>query len=213
MEKKNQVLMSVLGVFALVIVTVGVSYAFFTYTRTSQYENTVTAGSLDFGFTDESQAAVTLENAMPIANATAEATSTTTDNVAVYDFKVAYNTTGAIDTTYTITLVEEGTGTLNKDLVKVALFENGTNLGTKTLTNALATNWVTDKVITSGTTNTYSLRMWIDASVAGFAATDNTTGIIVDGDNYTHDGQTVTWSEAGKTVSVKVRVDATGTAK
>lgn len=212
MEKKNQVLMSVLGVFALVIVTVGVSYAFFTYTRTSENAGTITTGSLDFGFTETSGQKLTLQNVMPIANATAEATSASTENVTVYDFAVAYNTTGDLTTTYDITLVEEGTGTLNKDMVKVALFENGTNLGTKTLTDALATNWVEGKTITNGTTNNYSLRMWVDAAVAGFAATDNATGTIVDGTNYTHDGQTVEWSENGKTVSVKIRVDARGNA-
>lgn len=214
MEKKNQVLMSVLGVFALVIVTVGVSYAFFTYTRTSQYENTINAGSLDFGFTDTSSAVTTLENALPIADATAEGTVSTTNNVAVYDFEVAYNTTGDIATNYDITLVEVGETTLSDTMVKVALLENGNNLGTKTLADALTTKWVQNKTITTGTTNKYSLRMWISSAAAGFDASDDADGIIENGLNYTtEDGQIVNWSENGKTASVKIRVDARGTAQ
>lgn len=217
MEKKNQVLMTVLGVFALVIVTVGVSYAFFTYSRTSTNTGTVTAGSLDFGFTETASQNVTLENALPIANATAEGVDATTQNVAVYDFKVAYNTTGDITTKYDINIVKQNDATLDEKYVKIALFENGANLGTKTFTEAtVAGAYVDDKEISSGTTNTYKLKMWLDADVAGFDADDNGTGTLTpsEGDNYTaEDGQTATAAWAGKTISVKVQVNATGTSK
>jgi len=216
MEKKNQVLMTVLGVFALVIVTVGVSYAFFSYTRTSTNQPSITTGSLDFGFTETASQSVALEDALPIANATAEAVTATTNNVAVYDFAVNYNTSGDIVTTYDINIVKQA-GDLDEKFVKVALFENGSNLGTKTFADAtVAGAYVNDKEIASGATNQYKLKMWIDAAVAGFNANDNGSGTLTPGadDNYTaEDGQTATAAWAGKSISVKVQVTATGTAQ
>lgn len=207
--------MTVLGVFALVIVTVGVSYAFFTYTRTSTNTGTITTGSLDFGFTEETQT-INLENAMPIANATAAAVTSSTNNVAVYDFKVAYNTTGDVTTTYDIDILKQDGATLDEKFVKVELTKDGATLGTKTFTEAIVVGAFGKNVaINDGETHVYKLRMWIDSAVAGFDANDNSTGTLTpsEGDNYTSaDGQTATAAWAGKTIAIKVKVSATGTA-
>ena len=98
MEKKNQVLMSVLGVFALVIVTVGVSYAFFSYSRTGETTSTITSGDISFTYTEGAEA--TLENAFPVADAIGAV-----DNKGVYTFTVKGNVTGAADLKYDITLL------------------------------------------------------------------------------------------------------------
>ena len=216
MEKKNQVLMSVLGVFALVIVTVGVSYAFFTYTRTSTNTGTITAGDLQFGFTEDTQA-LTLSQAMPVSNTTGAGASTTTDDVVVYNFAVNYTATGnTITTVHDVELLQLEGATLDEKYVKVALFKDGVQLGTnKTLAEAKANPLVNDATVTNGTPINYTLKMWIDASVAGFDATDNGTGTMVEteGDGYIvlENGQTVKADWAGKTLSVKVKVSATGT--
>ena len=52
MDKTKQTLMSVLGVFALVIVTVATSYAFFSYSRTGETTSTVTSGDISFQFSE-----------------------------------------------------------------------------------------------------------------------------------------------------------------
>lgn len=224
MEKKNQVLMTVLGVFALVIVTVGVSYAFFTYTRTSTTTPTITTGSLDFGFTETASQKVTLEEALPVVDSVAEGIAATTQNVSVYNFKVAYHTSGDITTKYTLSLVD-ATADGDKDpafnsLVKVALFRDtgsgSTNLGTKTLTEALASSWAastTDVVVNNNDEHNYVLKMWVSRELAGFDATDNGSGELPGDDNYSsEDKQTATWKHHDKTVSIKVKVDAEGVA-
>ena len=61
MDRKNELLMSVLGVFALVIVTVGASYAFFSYSRTGTTTNTVTSGNIEFTFRDERTVNISLD--------------------------------------------------------------------------------------------------------------------------------------------------------
>ena len=45
MKNKNKVILSILGILMLVVVTVGVTYAVFTYTKLGTTENTVTAGT------------------------------------------------------------------------------------------------------------------------------------------------------------------------
>lgn len=218
MEKKNQVLMTVLGVFALVIVTVGVSYAFFTYTRTAQNTGNITTGSLDFGFTDEVTQNVTLTNVMPISNAEGIKATTTSVNATLYEFNVAYNTTGQIDTTYDVTLINTtpaGDTGLDSSMVKYAFARKEATLteANATVLAAGETPLVTDQTINNGETHTYQLRMWVDADLAGFNATDNTTGTVVEGNNYTTDGQTATWAHANKVASVQIRVDAEGVAQ
>ncbi len=94
MERKNQVLMTVLGVFALVIVTVGVSFAFFTYTRTGTTSSNIktggemASGKITFVYT-ESNDDVTLSNAFPTTVETGKKLTNT------YDFTIAGNITGA----------------------------------------------------------------------------------------------------------------------
>lgn len=216
MEKKNQVLMTVLGVFALVIVTVGVSYAFFTYSRTSTNTGTITAGSLNFGFTEDSNQNIQLENAEPIENTLAEAAVDSTANVAVYKFNVTYNASGDATTKYTVELVKQTEeNELDEKFVKVALFDGESNLGTKALADAIATPYIKNETITTGTTKNYTLKMWMDKAVAGFEANDNGTGTLTpsEGDNYTtsDNGQTANAAWAGKKISVKVKVSAVGT--
>ena len=49
---KKKIILSVLGILMLVLVTVGVTFALFTYTKLGTTENTVTAGTLKFLYTE-----------------------------------------------------------------------------------------------------------------------------------------------------------------
>lgn len=224
MEKKNQVLMSVLGVFALVIVTVGVSYAFFSYTRTSENENTINAGEFEFGFVDTEQS-VLLKEAYPVLQKTATAATATTDNVVVYDFNVYYKATGNTKTQYRISLVDttaDSDGTkFDLTTVKASLYSHTTEDGldseagstlvwNRTLKEALDTPTIVE-LDASGTTY-YRMKMWLDADKLKIAAADTDgDGVIVDkeNDNFTATGgQTVVADWANKVVKVKVKVEA-----
>ena len=99
MDKKNQILMSVLGVFALVIVTVGVSYAFFSYSRVGTTTNTITSGDIQFTY-EEGENSVTLKNAFPVADSVGAA-----DETGAYTFTVSGYQTGEADLRYNVTLM------------------------------------------------------------------------------------------------------------
>ena len=65
MKNKKKVLLSVLGIMLLVLVTVGVTFAVFTYTKLGTTENTVTTGTLKFLYTENTGvgAGINIENA------------------------------------------------------------------------------------------------------------------------------------------------------
>jgi len=225
MEKKNQVLMSVLGVFALVIVTVGVSYAFFSYSRTGETTSTITSGDISFTYTEGAEA--TLENAFPVADAIGAV-----DNKGVYTFTVKGNVTGAADLKYDITLLSSNEDADKKyftnDQIKVNLLNTATGtyaIGSATegvklseLTAAKDTNLFAGEDKTDGSCvvltgqdaveagEVYELRMWI-ASDVDYSNTASTT----DGTDEKNDAQTSTGKFSGYTYSLKVKVDAQGT--
>lgn len=64
-NSSKQVLLSVIGVAILVVAVVGVSFAFFNYSRTSENTNTVTTGTIFF--TSEDEGFDNLENAFPVS--------------------------------------------------------------------------------------------------------------------------------------------------
>lgn len=62
-NSSKQVLLSVLGIAVLVVAVVGVSFAFFTYSRQGSQENVLTTGEIFFDFTET--AAVDVVDAFP----------------------------------------------------------------------------------------------------------------------------------------------------
>lgn len=205
MEKKNQVLMTVLGVFALVIVTVGVSYAFFTYSRTSTTNNTIntTTKPISFGFTETG--GIALADAVALS---AEKGKVLVDNV--YTINIDANMPTNSNVVYTITAINNTTTTgeqkaLNNSQVRAYLTKGGTavwgtedstntnNNGTKLMSEIIAEGQTEGELLriekdTSGHTtidDTYELRIWLDKDASGnvIDANDkdeegNTTGTI-----------------------------------
>lgn len=230
MDKTKQTLMSVLGVFALVIVTVATSYAFFSYSRTGATTSTVTSGDISFQFSETES--VTIENAFPVADAIGAK-----DTKNVYEFSVTGNVTSdKVAFTYDITLVSDNTKTVKanataeelagdyvkgyftNDQIKVNLVKNDTEylFGGENSGVLLSTvegfeegatigsgKIVTAEPLSTGGVDTYKLRMWIDSKV-DYSNTASTT----DGTDEFNDGQTATGAYSGYTYSLKVKVDS-----
>jgi len=197
MEKKNQVLMTVLGVFALVIVTVGVTYAFFTYTRTGTTESVIktSTGEISFVYTNDDQG-VLVENAQPMTTEQGKAISDT------YDFSIAAMMTTNATINYTITAVNT----------------TGANKNGKTAFENSQIRAYLTTVSNASQSKQFKLRIWIDE---GFKATtdtsntdvnasDNGTGTIQEGNDYTvsENGTKVTASATELIYSLKVKVTA-----
>ncbi len=70
----KQVLLSIIGIAILVVAVVGVSFAFFTYSKTGEKNNVLTAGSIFFDFTDGTE--IKLTDQLPITESAGKALTT-----------------------------------------------------------------------------------------------------------------------------------------
>lgn len=119
----------VLAIFLLVAVTIGVSYAFFTYARLGTTENTITTGTITFLY-DEKNASgngITITDALPTTDANGKLL---TGNNNAFDFKVLATTTGNTSLPYEITARKKADSTAPEDAIKIYLTEVGTDTET-----------------------------------------------------------------------------------
>ena len=178
MNKKKALILSIIGLIGLVIVTVGITYAVFTYTKLGTTDNTVTSGTLKFLYTENTgvKTGIKLTNALPISDT--QGKSLDGDNN-FFDFSIDATNTGTEAIPYEVTLRKKSTSTLGEDYVKVYLTDRTeatekeelepTNFNKLTQTNIDVGNEI-EKTIYNGTVNggevsykkDFRLRMWID---------------------------------------------------
>ena len=235
MEKKSsskQVLLSVLAVAILVVAVVGVSFAFFTYSKQGETVNTITTGTLVFSY-NEPENGILLEDAVPMSDSDAKTTLVSGRNV--FDFTVTSTINGNATINYEITAKEStdqsDIGTLESKYVKVSLDKvaGGSETPVKAATyyddltaGTIATG---DKLLGTGSatnsngspvTTTYRLRMWMaeqDADGTPVEMKDDkcfTTAnapVSCDQEEQVDPSKTVRGTN-GKTFSIKINVNA-----
>jgi len=64
-NNSKQVVLSIIGIAILVIAVVGVSFAFFTYSKQGTTNNVITTGSIEFVYEETSASALSLTNQFP----------------------------------------------------------------------------------------------------------------------------------------------------
>ncbi len=193
----KQVMLSVLGIAVLVVAVVGVSFAFFTYSRTGTQNNVISSGNLSFAFADGNF--INLENHFPIST---EQGLKLTGEGNVCDFTITgYITNGSItydifavpgdkpegketslrDSEVFVNIKRTGTAPTGMTFTSATLTDKGEDTGKAISTLAgetgmkkLGTGTVT---ATSAVTSTFEVRMWVDSSVVkiGAAKTDTYT--------------------------------------
>ncbi len=184
-SKKNtsQILLSVLGVFVLVVAVVGVSFAAFSYTRTGEKVNTLTTGAITMSYTDVTNG-INITDALPMSDTNGKALSATNQ---YFDFTVAATISGTATINYAITATKD-TSTLPDTAVKVYLTSGSdksvelaptkvsalTKIAASDVSGAPSGQYLLKRgSLTATTTTTYRLRMWVADDYAG----DSSTGI------------------------------------
>ena len=225
-NSSKQVLLSVIGVAILVVAVVGVSFAFFNYTRTGT-ANTVRTGTITFNSTNS---AISITNVFPIAKADL---ATDTDNVGIGTITITGNTTYSNGMDFTVTAQDVSTNigtTAGKIPLSVAVStENltdvkalGSNSGSMTVNSFEdGTTIANDAVLASGripantsVNGTITIKAYIDSATV--AITDTYDGTESDNKGTTTDwvdGRTVLttteWNALSSTpASFKIRVEA-----
>ncbi len=201
--KRVLILITVLG---LVLLTIGGTYAIFTYVKQGEKENVLKTGTLDFVYDEEKEKmgnVINVKNGLPMSDE--EGKSQETDGV--FEFNVKATTQGA-PIYYEIYLTKDSTSTIPENHVRVYLTEEGKDLvptSKKEVINSYRDLGISQlsilkeqegKTLYQGTIDngqanyqkTYKFRMWLDENA-----------------NATRNGE---WVYGGMNFSVKVNVYA-----
>ena len=176
-NKKKQVIITLVAIISLVVITVGVTYAFFNYAKIGTTDNTVKTGSITFLYTEVSGVGkgISLTEAYPVADSIGKVQ---TGEDKGFDFKVTSTISMNSNIDYQITARKKSDSTLANNAVKLYLTEvSGTEQ--ELLLSKYSELQQTDKVdsskyderilyeatVPANTSNyekNFKLRMWVD---------------------------------------------------
>ena len=125
-NKKKQIIITLVAIISLIVITVGVTYAFFNYAKEGTTDNTIKTGSITFLYTEVSGVGkgISLTEAYPVSDSIGKVQ---TGEGKVFDFKVTSNISMNSNIGYQVTARKKTGSTLANSAVKVYLTEvNGT---------------------------------------------------------------------------------------
>ncbi len=205
-SKKKQVLLTLVAIISLIVITVGVTYAFFNYAKEGTTDNTIQTGTITFLYTEVSGVGkgISITEAYPVADSIGKVQ---VGEGKVFDFKVTSNISMNSSIDYQVTARKKTGSTLANSAVKVYLTEvNGTEQ--ELLLSKYSELSQTDKVdsskfderilyeatVPANTSNyekNFKLRMWVsdDTDFSDGSMNDKTFTLTV---NVYADGKVVT---------------------
>ena len=125
-KKKKQIIITLVAIISLIVITVGVTYAFFNYAKEGTTDNTIKTGSITFLYTEVSGVGkgISLTDTYPVADSIGKVQ---VGEGKVFDFKVTSNISMNSSIGYQVTARKKTGSTLANSAVKVYLTEvNGT---------------------------------------------------------------------------------------
>ena len=125
-NKKKQIIITLIAIISLIVITVGVTYAFFNYAKEGTTDNTIQTGTITFLYTEVSGVGkgISLTDAYPVADSIGKVQ---VGEGKVFDFKVTSNIEMNSNIGYQVTARKKTGSTLANSAVKVYLTEvNGT---------------------------------------------------------------------------------------
>ena len=208
-NKKKQIIITLIAIISLIVITVGVTYAFFNYTKEGTTDNTIKTGSITFLYTEVSGVGkgISLTEAYPVADSIGKVQ---VGEGKVFDFKVTSNISMNSSIGYQVTARKKTGSTLANSAVKVYLTEvNGTEqelllskYSELSQTDRVDANEYIEKVLyesrvsanTSNYEKNFRLRMWVsdDTDFTDGSMNDKTFTLTV---NVYADGKVVTSEE------------------
>ena len=176
-NKKKQIIITLVAIISLIVITVGVTYAFFNYAKEGTTDNVVKTGGITFLYTEVSGVGkgISLTEAYPVADSIGKVQ---VGEGKVFDFKVTSNISMNSNIDYQVTARKKTGSTLANSAVKVYLTEvSGTEQ--ELLLSKYSELSQTDKVdiskyderilyeatVPANTANyekNFRLRMWVD---------------------------------------------------
>ena len=197
-NSSKQVILSVFGIAVLIIAVVGVSFAFFSYTKTGTTVNTISTGEI-YTYMNTGNT-MTLQNAMPVKTTHTSIVGVTTDDVGALSFTVTGKNDSDSDIIYKVYLVPgdsavipdgkinlldnsdigilmEGTSTGGTPMANISTATNvaaliTANGGTTLSDGALLGTGIIPKHTSNDVTHSYTINMWISGENLKISDTD-----------------------------------------
>ncbi len=226
-KSSEKIIISIFIVLGLILSVVGISFAFFAYSKEGKVENTIHSGTLILNFNEHTNG-IRLQNAFPISDTDA---LSAIDVNSYFDFSVDYTIVGQTSLTYEVdivditdnSLIQSGITKLDSKNLKIALLDNSTKntiLGPSYFSdvkkvvsgNGKEGYKLYEKVVTTTGSDQYRLYMWIpeiDASGNKVSMID-----IFSQTEKNEDGSFVLLQKgiSNQTFSVKINIQALDTA-
>lgn len=95
-DDSKQILLSVFGIAILLIAVVGISYAIFSYSTSSNSENTIKSGGIQMSFIESDTNVINIKNAMPMSDESGKIQSN------YFDFSIVTKINGITDINYSV---------------------------------------------------------------------------------------------------------------
>ncbi len=121
-NKKKQIIITLIAIISLIVITVGVTYAFFNYAKEGTTDNTIQTGSITFLYTEVSGVGkgISLTEAYPVADSIGKVQ---VGEGKIFNFKVTSNISMNSSIGYQVTARKKTGSTLANNAVKVYLTE------------------------------------------------------------------------------------------
>ena len=159
--KSNQVLLSIIGIFVLIILVVGITYAGFSKTS-SGGNNSISSGTITMSFQEPSNNVV-ITNAMPTSNGYSSTTH--------FDFSVSGSAKAQMTLPYEITITEKSGNTLAASNVRIGLKKNGSIVAG--FESGKLASTLTSSTVRSGSKTLYKDGLVLAQSGSNYTKTDN----------------------------------------
>lgn len=127
-KKSTGLLLSILGVISLVLITAGVTYAFFSYAKQGEKENVITTGTITFEYTEGANA-LTISDALPKSDSVGIGENATDANV--FQFNITSKTPSKAYIDYIVTARKKDGSTIDGDQVKLYLTSSASDSSTE----------------------------------------------------------------------------------
>ena len=190
-KRTTGILLSILAIISLVLITAGVTYAFFSYAKEGLTENVLTTGTITFYYDEKAGIGkgVNITEAMPLND---NAGMALTKDDQVFDFQITSEVSKGANIPYMITVRKDKSSTLTGDKVKVYLdiVDNFNSVTTG--------SGSTKKIVKEGDTN-HTLKS--DSDVKLFS---ELTALKNDNDEASTTGTTITSGTADNKLTVTV---------
>lgn len=117
-NRKSEIILSLIGIFILILAVVGISYAVWSRTFEGTKENSLKTGNLSFSYSEVNNSYILLENALPISDKQGKELNGDRN---VFDFNISASYDSSTRIKYDIFTEPVGNNTLPEEYVKVYL--------------------------------------------------------------------------------------------